>query len=280
MPSLGPSAGDGRAGLARHLIQRPRTARPCSARVGAMVVVEQLALPLRRSVTADFASFVVGDNALALAAVRAWAAGDGEPFLALHGAAASGKTHLLRAACQALAVAGKPALALSLRQSALAPAVLDELETLAAVALDDVQQVVGLADWERALFNLFNALQASRRRLLITARAPPATLGWKLADLRSRLASGASFRLEPLTDAGLDWFLRQGAEQRGYALDLAARRYLLSRCGRDPVTLGALLDEIDAAALAQGRAVTVPFLGQLLGQLLSAREACGRMASG
>lgn len=232
--------------------------------------MQQLGLALRLPLTQSFANFIPGPNAEVLAALRDWTAGQGASYLALHGESGSGKTHLLRAACAELASQRSPLVYLSLAQPDLEPAVCEGLEALTAVALDDLHAIVGQAHWEQALFALFNRLREQGARLLVAATRPPAALAIALADLQSRLCSGPSFLLQPLNDHGLDQLLSQGARERGFALDAAARRYLLSRCTRDPAKLHALLDEIDAASLVQSRAPTVPFLSNLL----ATREVC------
>lgn len=238
--------------------------------------MRQLGLALHLPRTQGFDNFIPGRNAEAVAALRAWASGQetavaqGLTFLSVHGEPGSGKTHLLRAACAALQESGQSASYLSLKQSDLQATVCEGLEALSAVLLDDVQAAAGDAGCERALFALFNRLREREVRLLIAAARPPAGLAIELPDLRSRLCSGPSFLLHPLDDDGLDRLLKQGAIERGFTLDAAARRYLLSRCTRDPAQLVPLLDEIDAASLAQGRTPTVPFLSALL----AARASC------
>lgn len=226
--------------------------------------MQQLGLALRLSLTQRFTNFIPGRNAEAVAALRAWLLSADFSYLALHGESSCGKTHLLRAACDALEQAGQPLVYLSLAQPGLQAPICEGLESLSAVALDDLQAIVGQAAWEQALFALFNRLQDGNARLLIAASRPPAALEISLPDLRSRLCSGPSFLLQPLDDAGLDQLLDQGARERGFSLDEAARRYVLSRCTRDPAQLLALLDEIDAASLARARMPTVPFLSTLL----------------
>ncbi|WPL18796.1 DnaA regulatory inactivator Hda [Thiorhodovibrio winogradskyi] len=232
--------------------------------------MQQLGLALRLPQRQVLANFIPGRNAEVLAALRDWMVAQGASYLALHGESGCGKTHLLRAACAELEQHGQPLVYLSLAQPGLAPDVCEGLEALGAVVLDDLHAIAGSAPWEQALFALFNRLREQGARLLVAATRPPAALALTLPDLQSRLCSGPSFLLQPLDDDGLDRLLGQGARDRGFALDAAARRYLLCRCARDPATLLRLLDEIDAASLAQGRAPTVPFLSTLL----TSRELC------
>ena len=227
--------------------------------------MEQLALNLYRCDRREFADFVPRGNEAALAAVRAWAEDGDEPYLFLHGAAGSGKSHLLEAACCAASARGRAALYLTLAHPGLRPEVLDQLETLDVLALDDLTAVVGAADWEQALFSLFDRVRACQRRLLIAASRPPAALPFLRPDLRSRLVSGPGFALRMLDDVGLSELLSRVAAARGFVLDESARRYLLRRGPREPRALLALCARIDDASLAQGRAPTVPFLSQLLG---------------
>jgi DnaA family protein len=46
---------------------------------------------------------------------------------------------------------------------------LDNLEQYELVCIDDLHVIAGKADWEEALFHLFNRLRDSGRRLLIAA---------------------------------------------------------------------------------------------------------------
>ena len=226
--------------------------------------MQQLGLALRLPQVQAFANFIPGRNAEVLAALRDWAGGQGAPYLSLHGELGCGKTHLLRAACAEVERQERPLVYLSLAQLDLMPDVCEGLEALNAVVLDDLQAVAGNALWEQALFALFNRLREQGARLLVAATRPPAALSIELPDLQSRLCSGPSFLLQPLDDDGLDQLLSQGACERGFTLDAAARRYLLCRCTRAPAALLCLLDEIDAASLAQSRVPTVPFLSAWL----------------
>lgn len=232
--------------------------------------MQQLGLALRLPRSQRFENFIPGSNGEVVASLRDWAKGEGVSYLALHGESGRGKTHLLRAACAEVEWHGQPLVYLALAQPGLTPEICDGLEALSAIALDDLHAIAGHAGWELALFGLFNRLRERGARLLIAAPRPPAALAIGLADLRSRLCSGPSFLLQPLDDDGLDQLLSRAARERGFALDAAARRYLLSRCTRDPAALLDLLDDIDTASLAQGRAPTVPFLSALL----SSRETC------
>nr|WP_276570829.1 DnaA regulatory inactivator Hda [Halochromatium glycolicum] len=227
----------------------------------------QLPLPLQQPAPQGLAGFIAQGNEPVIAAAKHWAQGSGEPYLYVHGAVASGKSHLLRCTADEAWRQGRQVVYLALDMKGLSPAVLDNLEHGDGVLLDALQARIGTDDWERALFNLYNRLRDRGTPLLIAARPPSGGLGVHLPDLASRLASGASFNLKPLDDEGRAALLRAGAAQRGLDLADSVVRYILSRCSRDPGSLIQLLDGIDAATLAEHRQPSIRSIGRLLEQI-------------
>ncbi len=223
-----------------------------------MPTPRQLALDIGLRDSARFENYAVGANAAAVACLRA----ADEPFVYLAGAPATGRTHLLQAACHA---AGRDAVYVPLDQHAdLAPAMLEGLEHYPLVCLDDVDAVAGEADWETALFHLYNRVREAGGRLLVAAAEVPNAAGFALADLRSRLGWGPVFRLKPLADADRLGALQQRARYRGLDLPDEVGEYLLRRSPRDMASLFALLERLDRASLAAQRRLTIPFVRTLM----------------
>jgi len=224
-------------------------------------VPEQLPLHFAWREGLRFANYCAGDNLALLASLRATADGVGERFVMLWGAAGLGKSHLLQAACDAAARAGRRAAYLPLSEFvALSPAVLEGLEGLDLVCLDDLQAVAGEAAWEEALFHLYNRLREAGGSLVAAGDASPAGLPLCLPDLASRLAWGPVYRLQPLDEAARAQALQARAAGRGLELPDEVAAYLLRRCPRDLRSLFALLDRLDLASLAQQRRLTIPFV--------------------
>lgn len=228
--------------------------------------MEQLILPVELRPESDFAEYLPGPNAEAHAAIVSWSMGNGERFLYLFGPPGSGRTHLLQAACRAGAGLGRQVVYLPLAHPELAPAVLEDLEQADLVALDDLQAVAGAADWERALFTLYNRLREGRGRLLMAADAPAAELAVGLPDLRSRLRWGPAYRLESLGEADCARLVRDAAARRGLTLRDDGIAYLMRRAPREPAALLALLADLDRLCLQDQRRPTVPMLRRLLEQ--------------
>lgn len=222
----------------------------------------QLPLALRWPAHQRFDTFLVeGSNPL-LDVLRDPLAADA---FFICGPRASGKTHLLIAACAHASAAGQVAQYLDLARFAEGSA--DGIRALGGsdlLALDNVDAIAGNRAAEHALFDLYNRCRAEGTRLLFAAQDSPTSLGLTLPDLVSRLASSTQWTLRPLDEAGRRTVLRERAAQRGIALDDDVMDWLFNRHSRDLVTLPGLLERIDRAALAAKRRVTVPFLRQLL----------------
>lgn len=225
----------------------------------------QLPLALKLDPGATFDSFHPGANRGALTQVRASAAGPA--WLYLWGAAGTGKTHLLHAACHAAGDAGRTACLIPLDQSGgWSPDALAGLQGIHLVCLDGVDAVAGRPDWEEALFHLLNGLRDAGGSVLMAARGRPAAMDVSLPDLKSRLGWGTLVRLRALDDDDKLAALRLRARKRGLDLPDEAAGYLIRRVARDTHTLFALLDQLDAASLAAKRRLTVPFLREVLGK--------------
>lgn len=223
----------------------------------------QLPLGVRLPDRAVFASFFVGRNGEAVAHLERLAAGDrGTAFLA--GPHGSGKTHLLQAACVA-ASATLRAGYLAVRDVAqLGAAALEGWRELDLVALDDLDAIAGDSEWERAVFNVYLALEERGGRFLAASAAPPALAPFGLKDLASRLAACTVFALRPLDEAQSREALQLRARLRGVELPDETAQWLQRRFPRDMASLYAVLDTLDEASLAAQRRLTIPFIRSVL----------------
>ncbi|HZF17566.1 MAG TPA: DnaA regulatory inactivator Hda [Steroidobacteraceae bacterium] len=225
----------------------------------------QLPLGVRLREASRFENFSPGANRAAVHAVQSLAASTGTGVVWLWGVRGSGRSHLLQAACAGAGEAGKASSYVPVADLAgLDAGVLAGLETLAVVAIDDVDTVAGRPDWERALFNLYNAATEHDTALILAASAPPAATRWGLEDLASRFAAATVFHLRPLDDEELPAALQRRAALRGLELPADSAEFLLKRLPRDMHTLCAALDALDEASLVAQRRLTIPFLKEVL----------------
>lgn len=223
----------------------------------------QLPLPLGLKAHASFDSLITGPNSAAIEHVRAVATGRRAESVWLYGPASTGKTHLLAAACRAAGAAKLRPIYLSI-EPARDPGLVAELDGLDVIALDDLHRVAGHADWEAALFGVFDA-RLQRGGLIVAADAAPRDCGFELPDLVSRAGAAAIYRLDFLGDDDLQAAVLGHASSRGLSLDSAAASYLLQRVSRDLGQLTDWLDRIDRYALAAKRRITIPLLREVIG---------------
>lgn len=225
----------------------------------------QLPLALRYPPDQRFDTFV-SDDAAVVAQLHAVATGAHRAGVFIAGAAGTGKTHLLLAACADAEASGRRAAYLPLASAA--GRVRDALEALHAndlVALDGVDVVAGHRDDEVALFDLHNRVHDAGGSVLYAACEMPDALSMALPDLQSRWQQCVRIALPVLDDEGRRELLRLRAQRRGLQVDDAALEWLLRRVDRDLGSLTILFDRLDKAALAAQRRLTVPFLRDMLG---------------
>lgn len=217
--------------------------------------MRQLTLSLGHRPAHGAADFIVGaSNREAMAWIDRWPEWP-SGGLVLVGPPASGKSHLV-AVWQArshAAVVAAAALADSPDLVALA--------RRGAVAVEDADRGVD----ERALLHLYNLMREHRGRVLLTARSAPARWRLALPDLRSRMATLPVAVLAPPDDDVLATLIVKLFADRQVRVEPDLVAYLVARLDRSFAVAADAVATLDAAALAQGRAVTIPLVKSVLG---------------
>lgn len=224
----------------------------------------QLPLGVELPQAATFAAFVGRTNAQVCAAITGGVDGRGRQFY-LYGPHATGKTHLLQAACRAVAGNERRSAYVPLAQTAdKTPALVTGMQSLDCLCLDEIGAIAGQRETEIALIGLIDGLRANGGLLLVADRRPVAELALTLADLASRLSWGSVYALAEPDDADKEELLMQRAAQRGMQLPAVTARYLLRHGMRDVSSLMDALAQLDTASLAAQRRLTIPFVKQVL----------------
>jgi DnaA family protein len=227
-------------------------------------MAKQLALRVSLSDTASFSNFFAMGNEEAVQALTQ-AAARTRGLVYLFGPDGCGKTHLLYAAQRKARALGRNAVYLPLASLGAPTAAIEALDISGLICLDDVDAIAGADAAERALMSLYDAVKqgGGACSILASATEPPAAAGFRLADLASRLASGTSYRLGLLDDAGKTAALRLRAKIRGFDLPDDVVAYIMRHHARDNPSLFSLLDQLDSASLVEQRRITLRFLQQL-----------------
>jgi chromosomal replication initiation ATPase DnaA len=227
--------------------------------------MNQLTIAFPRRIALGRADFLVSSgNEAAVAWLDRWPDWP-SGTLVLHGPPGCGKTHLVqlwREQAQGIVFAGD-------RLDADALAALIEA-CPPGVAVDDADH----AD-ERALLHLYNCCRERRTGLLLTAARPPGDWAIGLADLRSRLRAAVAVGIVPPDDPLLGAVLVKHFADRQLRVAPEVIAYLVPRLERSFAAAADIAARLDAAALAGGRAVTVPLARRVLTEF---QRSCAREA--
>jgi len=228
------------------------------------VTSEQLALPISVDQKASFDNFWPGDHEELVASFKN-AVERGQPSLVYcYGPQTSGKSHLLYAAMRLASDHQINTSYLPLADTYINTEMLSLVDVSSVVCVDDIHVWAGDDRKERALFSLFEQIQAKQGRLLITAATIPSEQGFVIPDLVSRLASGLLYPLQEPKDEQQRAVLKLRAKHKGLDIGDDVLKYLSQRCSRDTAKLIILLDDLDHAALVAKRRITIPFVKQFL----------------
>lgn len=213
----------------------------------------QLPLPLGFRPALGRADFLVAPcNEAAVAWLDRWPRWPA-PALALWGPPGSGKSHLAEV-WRARSGAG------AIDARALAPARVPQLLGDAKAA---ILEEADRAD-EEGLLHLYNLLAERQGHLLLVARAAPSRWRIALPDLRSRLLAAPAVAVAGPDEALLGALLVKLFADRQIAVGAEVIAYLLVRLDRSFEAARDAVAALDAASLASGRAVTVPFVRDAL----------------
>ena len=215
-------------------------------------------LPVRENLgRADY--IVTAATALALAAVDDWQRWPGGKML-LIGPGGAGKTHLAN-------IWAEEHGANRIQARDLPKVDLPSLAAAGKVVVEDAQQIGGDAAAEQAMFHLHNLLIPGGH-LLITANTPPRDWGLGLADTLSRLQSAGVTKINAPDDALLAGVLTKLFTDRQLMIAANLIPYLLARMPREIGAARALVAEMDARALADGRPLSLRLAAAVLGESL------------
>ncbi len=212
-------------------------------------------LPVRPALgREDF--YLAPSNALAIALIDQTPDLPGRK-LAITGLAGSGKTHL--AHVWAEEYGARILSARDLNQDAV-----PELSQT-PMAIEDVPEIAGQTETERALFHLHNMLAQSGHPLLMTGRNAPGQWRITLPDLQSRIDAAAHATLDAPDDMLLAAVLAKLFADRQLTPRPDVIPYVLRHMERSFAAASDIVARLDRAALDAGCNVTRKLAADLLG---------------
>ena len=169
------------------------------------------------------------------------------PMAALHGSAASGKTHLARIWAEQAGA------------SIIEARDLNDAPDAGALVIENVDAVEGFAH-EAALF----ALMARGTPLLLTGRAAPARWPVQMGDLASRFKSLLGFELGAPDEALLLALAVKLFADRQLQVPVAVVTRLVHGLERSPAAIRDFIARADALALARQKPVNLALVNELM----------------
>lgn len=228
-------------------------------------VEEQLPLRVQLRDDATFENFYSSDAQEFATQIQLSAAGQGEQSIFISGPLGSGCSHLLQAACHEAESKGLNSVYLPLDELVdYSPAIFESLEGLPLIALDNLQAIIGLPEWEEALFHLFNRVRDSGGRLIFAADQAPDALGVKLPDLSSRLVWGLVYSIEEPGSEFKVSALQYRAKNRGMDMADDVAKYVVKNVKGHMEDMFEVLQKLDNASLSAKKKLSRPFVKSVM----------------
>jgi chromosomal replication initiator protein len=143
---------------------------------------------------------------------------------------------------------------------------------LDALLIDDIQFFVGKERSQEELFHTFNALQESKRQVIITADRFPKELTGVEERLISRFGSGLIVSIEPPELETRVAILIKKAKQEGVDLPEDMAFFVAKRARSNVRELEGALRRILASAFFTGRAIDISLVSESLKDLISFQD--------
>ncbi|MDP4548789.1 MAG: DnaA regulatory inactivator Hda [Marinobacter sp.] len=233
----------------------------------AVVIPSQMILGVKLRDDARFDNFHGDRNREAARRLEAICdAPQGLPVVVVCGDSDTGKSHLLQAACNKTDQFGRAGVCISIGELLpFGPDALDGLDVHPLLCLDDLEKIAGKADWEEAIFHLYNRVMDRGGLLLVSMSEVPGSLPFGLPDLVSRLSHGLLLQLGLYRDEDRMHILMARAEQRGLVVSDDVANFIMRRAPRKLGDLLGILDTLDENSLQAQRRLTIPFVKTVMG---------------
>jgi len=167
----------------------------------------QLIFPFQINQKASFENFFCSpDNAELITRLNDLVTNKNADELIINGAAGSGKSFLMQAICNELSSSGKQFAFIPMSKAInMGVEIFQNLASLDAVCIDDLQLILSKGEWEIALFNLINECQQSGCSLILSLGGNHSLEEIaQLPDLLSRIKRMEFMKLQAVQDEFLE----------------------------------------------------------------------------
>ena len=227
----------------------------------------QLIFPFQVNQKASFASFFCSpDNIELMSRLADLVASKKADELIINGAEGSGKSFLMQAICNELSSSGKQFAFIPMNKAInMGVEIFQNLASLDAVCIDDLQLILSREEWETALFNLINECQQSNCSLILSFGGNQSLEDiTQLPDLLSRIKRMEFMKLQAVQDEFLNQALDFVSQQLDINLEKAELEFLLKHQTREFSILVDNLISLDKQAASLKRKITIPLIKETL----------------
>ena len=227
----------------------------------------QLIFPFQVNQKASFASFFCSpDNIELMSRLTDLVVSKNADELIINGAEGSGKSFLMQAICNELSSSGKQFAFIPMNKAInMGVEIFQNLASLNAVCIDDLQLILAREEWETALFNLINECQQSNCSLILSFGGNQSLEDiTQLPDLLSRIKRMEFMKLQAVQDECLNQALDFVSQQLGINLEKAELEFLLNHQTREFSLLVENIISLDRQAASLKRKITIPFIKETL----------------
>ena len=227
----------------------------------------QLIFPFQVNQKASFESFFCSpDNIELMSRLADLVASKNADELIINGAEGSGKSFLMQAICNELSSSGKQFAFIPMNKAInMGVEIFQNLASLDAVCIDDLQLILSREEWETALFNLINECQQSNCSLILSFGGNQSLEDiTQLPDLLSRIKRMEFMKLQAVQDEFLNQALDFVSQQLDINLEKAELEFLLKHQTREFSLLVDNLMVLDKQAASLKRKITIPLIKETL----------------
>ena len=185
--------------------------------------------------------------------------------LIIHGEEGAGKSFLMQAICNELSSSGKQFAFIPMKKALnMGAEIFQNLASLDAVCIDDLQLMFANEDWETALFNLINECQQSNCSLILSLGGSQPLENTKLLDLLSRIKRMEFIALHAVQDDFFNQAIDFVAQQLDISIEKAELEFLLKHQTRKFSLLVENIIDLDKQAASLKRKITIPLIKETL----------------
>ena len=228
---------------------------------------KQLIFPFQINQKASFDSFFCSpDNQNLMTRLADIAISQDANELIIHGEKGSGKSFLMQAICNELSSAEKKFAFIPMKKAFnMGVEIFQNLGSLDAVCIDDLQLILANQDWETALFNLINECQQSNCTLMLSlGGTQPLDESVILPDLLSRIKRMEFIALHAVQDEFFNQAIDFVAQQLDIKIEEAELEFLLRHQTRIFSLLVENIITLDNQAASLKRKITIPLIKETL----------------